>query len=335
MVQLKECYLLEDSIMLDKIFDLIPRLIAAIVMILVIGLMFVYAPLLLIKEQFFKSVDNSTYFSFSIICCLILGSVYYFYSKVKKRLTKCVHGVRGGVTYNLCKECIIEKEEKEKLEKERLRLEELKVYADEFRKEQIKKLKIKQYGKLEYLYSLNPYEFEDAVADMFRRLGYTVEQTPYSNDHGKDAIAYKNNKKYLIECKRYDKENKVGRPQLQKFFAAIYEEKAVKGFFITTGFFAETAYEYAKDNKIELINGTRLVEGMRKAYPESNDDTVQVMCLACGDIVTFNMDQGDVPRKYCKNKHIVEKNITYNDLKSTAYASKRRSRYRFITFIIK
>jgi hypothetical protein len=166
------------------------------------------------------------------------------------------------------------------------------------------------------------------VADMFRRLGYLVEQTPYSNDHGKDAIAYKNNKKYLIECKRYDKDNKVGRPQLQKFFAAIHEEKAVKGFFITTSFFAETAYEYAKDNKIELINGTRLVEGMRKAYPESNDDTVQVMCLECGDFVIFNIDQGNGQRKYCKNKHIVEKNITYNDLKSTAYTSKTRTRSR-------
>lgn len=119
--------------MFDKIFDLIPRLMTAIIMILVVELMFVYAPLLLIKEQFFKSLYNSTYFSFSIIFCVILGIVYYYYSKAKKRLTKCV---RGEVTYNLCKKCIIEKEE---LEKEILRLEESKISADEFRKEQIKK----------------------------------------------------------------------------------------------------------------------------------------------------------------------------------------------------
>ncbi len=94
----------------------------------------------------------------------------------------------------------------------------------------------------------------------------------------------------------------------------MHEEKARKGFFVTTSFFADTAYEYAKDKNIELISGTKLVQLMRQAYPEYNDDTVDVMCLQCGDIVTFDLALQDITRKYCKNKHIVENNIYYSDL---------------------
>lgn len=318
--------------MIDKIVTLIIGLIAMAFAFFMLGALYVYAPLRLIKDLGFASMDNTSFYILIGVCVLVIGCIYYYFPKIIKRYTKCVHGVAGGSTYNLCNECIKEKEKIDRIEKERVRLEELKSSASEFKKEQIKILKLKQYGKLDYLYSLSPYEFEDAVADMYRRLGYIVEQTPYSNDHGKDGIAYKNNKKYVIECKRYSKENKVGRPPLQKFFAAMYEEKAVKGFFITTGFFADTAYEYAKVNKIELINGTRLVQEMRKAYPEANDDKIEVMCLECGDIVTFNMDQGEDQRKCCKNKHKVEKNITYEDLKSVQYTGKNRfrtSKYRY------
>ena len=63
-------------------------------------------------------------------------------------------------------------------------------------------------------------EFEDSIAKVFRKLGYRVTQTPYSRDGGKDAIAWKDNKKYVIECKRYGTGSSVGRRDLQILLAA-------------------------------------------------------------------------------------------------------------------
>jgi len=58
----------------------------------------------------------------------------------------------------------------------------------------------------------------------------------------------------------------IGRPYLQKFWAAMQEEKAVKGLFINTGTFASTAYEYAKKSRIELIDMEGLLKLTKKAY---------------------------------------------------------------------
>src|SRR5690606_27830884 len=54
--------------------------------------------------------------------------------------------------------------------------------------------------KASYVRELSPNGFEDAIAELFRALGYKVQQTPYVNDGGKEAIAFKNGKKYAIEC---------------------------------------------------------------------------------------------------------------------------------------
>lgn len=101
---------------------------------------------------------------------------------------------------------------------------------------------------------------------------------------------------------------------LQKFFAAIYEEKAEWGYFVTTAQFASTAYEYASENRIKLIDGIELAKLMKQAYPENNSTNFNVICLDCSDKVSFSIytDQGKT--KLCKNGHPVKSNITWNDI---------------------
>ena len=130
------------------------------------------------------------------------------------------------------------------------------------------------------LFKLSPQDFEDFIAELFKRYGFKVTQTPYTNDRGKDAIMEKDNKKYVLECKHYSKDSSIGRPHLQKFFAAMHEEKAEKGYFITTCFFADTAIEYAKNNNIELIDLTKLKFMINEKFPnnKNNNHLVLVMC---------------------------------------------------------
>lgn len=294
-------------------------------------------PLQYLKKFLYFYIDDTTYYFIGEFLVTVLIAFFVLLSKVipdiKKGIQKCPHGIRGGTMGNTCPQCVYEKTEKLHKEQEEIRLEDIRRKAIEFKKNEIEKLKVKQYRKLDFLYALSPLAFEDAIIEMFRNLGYKVNQTPYSNDRGKDGIAYKNNKKYLIECKRYEKNTKIGRPHLQKFFAAIYEEKAVKGFFVTTSIFADTAYEYAEANNIELINGSKLIELMQQAYPEQNDDMVEVMCLQCGETVRFDL-VFDESKKYCRNRHPVENNISYSDLQKlsnipkSSYRRRKQKRYK-------
>ncbi len=198
--------------------------------------------------------------------------------------TICKHGVFGGSSYNQCKTCfdenianqeklIRERKEKEQIEHEKKKHEYEQLKIEREKAEQLEQIKLKN---LNYLLSLSPEEFENAVAKLFVSLGYSVKQTPFTGDGGLDAIATKDGTKHLIECKRYAIDNLVGRPELQKFFAAIIQENASGGFFVTTSNFSDKAKKFIqndhiKQRKIELIDGNKLIEIIQKAYPEENN----------------------------------------------------------------
>lgn len=118
---------------------------------------------------------------------------------------------------------------------------------------------------LQFLRSLTSEIFEDEMAEVFRRLGYEVKQTPYVNDHGRDAIMHKDGKKFLLECKRYAAGRTSGRPELQKFHSAIMTDKADRGFFVTTGGFTTGAKKFAASEPIGLISGETLLKIMAVA----------------------------------------------------------------------
>ena len=164
-----------------------------------------------------------------------------------------------------------------KLRKEarNLRDKEFERLADQIRRD---------YGKI---LELSPHAFEDLVSELFRKMGYTVKQTPYTNDRGRDAIARKGGKTYLVECKRYARDKNIGRRDLQIFHSAMTDESAAGGFFVTTGKFGKTAEEFVRNKKIKLIDEKRLIERMRRYMPyDSREvDKFRVMCEECGSIV--------------------------------------------------
>jgi Topoisomerase DNA binding C4 zinc finger/Restriction endonuclease len=91
------------------------------------------------------------------------------------------------------------------------------------------------------------------------------------------------------------------------------EERANRGFLVTTSGFARTAldYECVKSNLIELINGKTLAHMMLRAFPDSTDsEKYKVMCMECGCKVTFDLSLGET-QKLSANHHLV-----MNDLRS-------------------
>ena len=122
--------------------------------------------------------------------------------------------------------------------------------------------------------NLNGFEFEELVADIFRKKGFkNVVVTPRTNDGGKDITMDEVTSsgeviKVVVECKHH--KTGIGRPVVQKLHSAIstleYSGKK-KGYIVSSSIFTESAVDYVEivnkqsDNLIlELIDGKKLKE---------------------------------------------------------------------------
>ncbi len=160
-------------------------------------------------------------------------------------------------------------------------------------------LKIYEYNR-----EMSPYQFEEFMADLFRKLGYKkVKVTNFSRDKGKDIIMEQDDKDrkllVIVECKF--QKALVGRPVIQKLHSALSMHRysgSKKGIVITTGEFSKEAKEYAEEIykrdkniiNIELINRKKLNQLIKKvgsgifkdkgaikinvSYPHSNKEQI-------------------------------------------------------------
>ena len=116
--------------------------------------------------------------------------------------------------------------------------------------------------------------FEDLVVDLMVKMGYggskniVRSQLNRTNDEGIDGIINEDKlglDVIYLQAKRWTQKNSsIGRPEIQRFVGALHGKRARKGVFITTGHFANTAYEYVKtiDPKVILIDGEKLADLM-------------------------------------------------------------------------
>jgi hypothetical protein len=230
----------------------------------------------------------------------------------------CQHGIRAGARGG-CQICLAEADRIENERKaqaaERARRHAISDSAMRLRGMEIERLSRAWLSHIEAYLQMDPQPFECAIAELFRRLGYEVVQTPFSNDGGKDAIAKKAGKKYLIECKRYAPNNSIGRRDVQVFVAAMQDEKADGGFYVNTGIFTRTATEYAAKNRIDLYDRFALPHLVNQAYPVSTDaSSASVMCLECGAVTSMPVLDHPVTG-VCSNGHSVSSKIVKADFR--------------------
>lgn len=264
---------------------------------------------------FGETTKGNTLLALGIIfmCVMILFSFFNLVSIWKEkrdhRNATCPHGIKTNRKGIKCEVCDQEQKEKVKIAEEREKEYHKKRIITQksraLREAEVIRVADIEAAKEETVLQLKPFEFENFIAKLFRDRGYKVEQTSYSNDKGKDAFAYKDGKKYLIECKRYKKDAKIGRPALQKFYAALVEEKALKGFFVATCGFSMPAKDYVKDKNIDLIGMANLKRLIKETYGTKNEDIYKTMCLECGAVVHFSFDE-NTHEKMCINGHYVK-----------------------------
>lgn len=127
------------------------------------------------------------------------------------------------------------------------------------------KIKAKVYDEIiDTIISKTPREFEKLVVMLLQKMGYggelkdSGEVTKQSNDEGIDGIIKEDVLGFgriYIQAKRYARDNRIGREDLNKFVGALAVAQSNKGVFITTSSFNKNAIDYAK----KLTNSTTLV----------------------------------------------------------------------------
>lgn len=110
-------------------------------------------------------------------------------------------------------------------------------------------------------------QFEEFLAECFQRLGYDVKTTPKTNDFGADLILTKDDRKTVIQAKRY--KSKVGNSAVQEVVAAIQYYGAKEAIVVTNSQFTSNARELAKVNNVQLWEREQLIDLILRAQKAS------------------------------------------------------------------
>ena len=152
--------------------------------------------------------------------------------------------------------------------------------------------------------NMDGYEFEGFIAELLRKIGFVVEETPLSGDSGVDLIAYSEEPlykgKYLIQCKRW--EGNVGEPAVRDLYGVVLSNNANKGIIITNSFFTSQAIKFADGKNVELIDGNVLNDLINKHFHNNQLTQNRITYIHFSNAEGFELD------KYIYYKQVVDTN---------------------------
>jgi restriction system protein len=126
---------------------------------------------------------------------------------------------------------------------------------------------------LETLLELDPQEFENLLAHLFRKMEYVVEETQYSRDGGIDLIIRINkfglSHSWIVQAKRYS--HPVGVKEVREYSSLKYRDRVDGVIIVTTSAFTKDGYEEAAQHNVKLIEGHLLVEMLNHYLPENEN----------------------------------------------------------------
>ncbi len=106
---------------------------------------------------------------------------------------------------------------------------------------------------------MSPFDFEQFIADLFKKMGYNSYKTKKSGDQGVDVVAEKAGEKIAIQVKHFF-QNSVGNKAIQEVVTGKKYYKAQKCMVITNSSFTKAARELAKANDVILWDGNTLMQ---------------------------------------------------------------------------
>lgn len=124
--------------------------------------------------------------------------------------------------------------------------------------------------------------FEELVAEAYRRQGYRVTEGGFGADGGIDLELSKGDELTLVQCKQW-KVQKVGVNVVREMFGVLTDSNADKVIVICSGKFTQQAIDFASDKPIELLSGNELLSLVKGVQAEPNIEPIQqASCPRCG-----------------------------------------------------
>lgn len=116
---------------------------------------------------------------------------------------------------------------------------------------------------------IDPRVFEETVAELLARMGYSVRLTPRSGDKGRDVIASIGTPAapvlMLVECKRYAEHRLVGPEPVTRLWFRMFDDHANMAMVVTTSGFQPVARDTARSRgyQITLKDGDDFIGWIR------------------------------------------------------------------------
>jgi len=157
--------------------------------------------------------------------------------------------------------------------------------AAAFRDWRVKSTLAAQSG-LDSLRDVHWKEFEDLLGEVFRRQGYSVEETLGGGaDGGVDLVLRRSGKKTLVQAKRW-RGKLVSVNIVRELFGVMAADGADSGILVTTSAFTTDATSWVRGKNIKLIDGKELaalVKSVQSGRPYSSPETaLPGVCPRCG-----------------------------------------------------
>ena len=110
-----------------------------------------------------------------------------------------------------------------------------------------------------YWYSLNGYEFEKSLAEIYRANGYETFITSKSSDGGVDIVIWDNSKmKTYVQCKAF--KGKAGVAIVRELYGVMISDEVERGIVACLGGFTSGAKEFAENKNITLIDVNDIIK---------------------------------------------------------------------------
>lgn len=138
-----------------------------------------------------------------------------------------------------------------------------------------------QQTNLNSIRQLHWKNFEELVAEAYRRLGYQVTEGELGPDGGIDIELRKDGELLLVQCKQW-KARKVGVSIIREMYGVLTASNANEIIIICSGRFTQEAYSFALDKPMTLMDGYKLsalIQDVQSSPALSNEK--QALCPRC------------------------------------------------------
>ena len=105
-----------------------------------------------------------------------------------------------------------------------------------------------------------PLEFENFIQTLFKSFGFDCELTPLTSDGGLDICFEDEKGQVIIQCKKYNSDNRVNVGEVREFFGVMNHYNVAYGYFITTSDFTDSAKSFSQEHPNLILISHKALE---------------------------------------------------------------------------